>query len=611
MLPKFKLTLYQNYPYSRLYKDVFVRYNSSGTPQIRALQEILNGLPKHEVVAGEGRPWSDFATSIHLAVDLPYFELSKYNYAVFTVEGKTLEQCALNERYFFFIDSIVSHSESSCNVNMHKDVWNSFIYAAKLDRQVMVVRNHTIHDDKLLNLEEEGIPAGYIEPDGRQDIFSVNEYNVTMCVLINSNIAADGGFEAVVGGIYQGVAMQARILKFPHTLAGMQQFQTLLRAIWRDFGPLPVIDVFLAPTFLVNQIPSPTQDAVNLPLQKWTGSYERGVNVMSINRTRIRNLKTLRYPFIRMGIFCGNTSKELDFAHSQYTQLVIEDNGNTRQAWFNFEIQFNLFGTVVPQPCVTCAPRNYKGLPENLPEAIVTEDYPKVGYNGNDVYAAYMAQNGAARAAQMANDDRDLQNFIDRAPLSNTINTIKSGGNALGDALKLNFGGLLNTGADFVNANFDLENSLADAMYTRDVYRPAMRMAEEQALKLTPAEFRGASSPATAIANQEQRFRGMIFRSTNEYLYKVDDFFSEFGYKFNRMLRPWLHKRVIFDYIQTENFATSFEGLQPSTKEYTEFCAIFDAGVKIRHFLPTDYDEYGRNAYSRNYPSWVGGDNNQ
>lgn len=75
----------------------------------------------------------------------------------------------------------------------------------------------------------------------------------------------------------------------------------------------------------------------------------------------------------------------------------------------------------------------------------------------------------------------------------------------------------------------------------------------------------------------------------SEYISKVDDYFTRYGYLINEVKKPLLHNRKNFDYIQTADI--DLVGAVPA-EDLEELCNIFNNGVTLWHNPETfgDYD---------------------
>lgn len=74
----------------------------------------------------------------------------------------------------------------------------------------------------------------------------------------------------------------------------------------------------------------------------------------------------------------------------------------------------------------------------------------------------------------------------------------------------------------------------------------------------------------------------------SEYISKVDDYFTRYGYLINEVKKPLLHNRKNFDYIQTADI--DLVGAVP-TEDLEELCSIFNNGVTLWH-NPETFGDY-------------------
>lgn len=129
-----------------------------------------------------------------------------------------------------------------------------------------------------------------------------------------------------------------------------------------------------------------------------------------------------------------------------------------------------------------------------------------------------------------------------------------------------------------------LREGLADNAVgiTNDILNVTNQLIKIHNAKILPDAFNGsASNLATAVTTQRYGFFWQQVCVREDYARQLDDYFTMFGYKVNRIMtisKTLLNNRTRFTYIKTMNMDVG--GLIPADDKET-FCAVFNKGIRF------------------------------
>lgn len=217
-------------------------------------------------------------------------------------------------------------------------------------------------------------------------------------------------------------------------------------------------------------------------------------------------------------------------------------NGDGQEGIFRYELFtggsaiFKFNSVVTPPAAVTLYPLNYDGIQENIDERLTITNFPQCAYS-IDSYAAYLALNSnQIGAQQISNATQVMTGFIQAST------------------------GDIGGGAKAANGFYNMLNDLA---MRRD-------------LMTLPPQSRGSYNSDVMFANGSKDFQIKQFRLTPEYAFIIDNFFSVYGYRQNKIFVPNKKARPYYTFIKTKNM--SCYGQIP--QEYIfKINSVFDNGV--------------------------------
>ena len=194
-------------------------------------------------------------------------------------------------------------------------------------------------------------------------------------------------------------------------------------------------------------------------------------------------------------------------------------------------------------PVLLCVPTNYKGQAKNFDNSVQFANFPPLPWS-YDVFKNWAALNSNSIAMSFAQKGLSVASAAVTGNLGGVI------------------GGVTSTAAELAN--------MADKAQQ-------------------PDEVKGTPQGNALLYSGGAGVFARCECCKSEYISKVDDYFTRYGYLINEVKKPLLHNRKNFDYIQTKDI--DITGGIP-TEDLEELCSIFNNGVTIWHNPKTfgDYD---------------------
>ena len=214
------------------------------------------------------------------------------------------------------------------------------------------------------------------------------------------------------------------------------------------------------------------------------------------------------------------------------------------------ETYFKLYGTVSPDAAVILSPEDYNGQAVNKEESLTLDNYPHCAWD-SDTYKMWLAQNQNQHA------------------LTQNTATIKAVGGAatalagLGGMMMggIGMGGLAAGGAATAISGFmDIQNL----------------MAQKRDMEIQPPQARGTFSSTANITAGKHNFTFYVKTINAEAARCIDDYFTMYGYKLNRVMVPQIHCREAFTYVKTIGCHIKADF---AANDVIKIEAIFDKGI--------------------------------
>lgn len=434
--------------------------------------------------------------------------------------------------YYHFINKVVYINDSAVELHIELDVIQTFMFDWQL-HPCFIERTHTTSDEFGEHTVPEGLETG---PLIRAHATEINLEDNYIIILMSCYPDGSDAWGQMYGGVYSG--LQAFAVD-PANISALNKWMT-------DNSTLTeaIVAMWMYPKKFVNT----TANTTTPPLYLVTDVADIKVETVTdylANATRldgaiVQNKKTFCYP---------------------YTMLYVSNNmgGSAvyHREWFNSSdsFKFNLYGALSPDSGVQLTPKDYKTATSNsinFEESLTMPPFPSCAWN-SDTYKIWLAQNQNTQETAMK--QAKLQGGM--GSMSAVLGVI--GGLATGNLLMAG-GALLAGGGSFISAQNQVENIMA--------------MREDMSIQ--PDQARGHHSGNINLTHGRMGFTVYTLTITKEYVDKIDNYFTRYGYKVNMLATPSLKNRSNFTYIKTVgSLVTGNMGAEDQLK----IQAIFDKGV--------------------------------
>lgn len=254
-----------------------------------------------------------------------------------------------------------------------------------------------------------------------------------------------------------------------------------------------------------------------------------------------------------------------------YNYLIINNNAGITnelmyELWPGSQVTMRCWSVAVTMPEAFACPRNYRGLTWDVDNGVPVTNWPQCGFSG-DTFKAWWAQNKTSMltSAGLSAFSSALGGGAARSGVGAVI------GGAIGSALLPGAGTAIGAvaGGAIGGAVSSLFNSATGALV------------ESQHMAALPDSCKGqASTPSlmAAIDRCAVTFYAVNIRA--EYAKRIDDYFSMFGYKLNRIEYPNTTGRKSWNFVKCNG--ANVEGDVPLTAKLC-FENALNNGVTFWH----------------------------
>lgn len=449
-------------------------------------------------------------------------EAASWNYLFFqnSTNGKT---------YYYFIDNIEYVNDNTVRLKLQIDVLQTYLFDFYL-LPSFVERQHTTSDAIGEHTVDEGLELGEMISNSCRNIDPGQLCIMVMCS-INPNATTGGAAVPALPYMYNRVFSGVKIWAIDPAkwVAWGDKLETLdeigqgeaIKAMW--MYPKQLVTLGGEATWGDADIASPVEGAVSQTESTLVYSFNKPYS--AINGYTPRNKKLFVYPY--------------NFAY------CTDNSGNA--AAYKFErftgsqIGFTLSGSLSPDGGVHLTPRNYNGKEYNYQEGMTLKGYPTCAWD-SDIYKMWLAQN---------------QN-------SNALSLGLAGLKVIGGAAAMYFTG---------GAAATLGGGAAIASGATEIMQ---HLAQRGDRDLQPPQAKGNFSSSVNVTNNMLSFTVDFQTVTAERARIIDDFFTMYGYKINRVQLPNFHTREGFTYVKT--IGCNVKG-DLCNEDLAKIAAIFDHGV--------------------------------
>lgn len=468
----------------------------------------------------------------------PYITLDKTADELFDCNYMMFRNTAYGTKWFYaFITQVEYISNTTSRIYYSIDPMQTYLFDVNVG-QCFVEREHAMTDAIGDNLNPESFELGeYVyDADYFPNIFLKTNY--VICILATWKAtyknnqwviedATTGGVGGVDSGIYTGLTKNLCKYDLANPKACVQQANAIIEAATKANKADGIVSITMYPKFFMNW--SITGDLATglVPdtvdsIPAFTGTFDG---------YKPKNNKLYTAPF------CGVYVDNLQGNAANYAYEYFTDRKPT----------FNIVGAVNGNLECASIPINYKGLPTNFQESLLMGGFPQCAWNV-DTFKAWIAQNKYAIAAGVATTTIDTVKQVALAATG-----VGMAGEVAGMSAAMTGAGSAQTiqaVGQYANAYQNMQNVSYNAQ--GDVLNKTINLvAQVKTASTQPNHARGQQSSSVFCAMGYQGFHYMPYRIQGQFARIIDDFFSMYGYKTNRLKVPNRNGRKAWNYVKT------------------------------------------------------------
>ena len=493
--------------------------------------------------------------------------LLNYNYVMYRNDAYS------NKWFYAFITGMEYLNDNVTAISIKTDTWQTYQFELNF-KPVLVDREHTNNDTVGANTLPEGLELGEFVCNGEVTNFGVNISGVgDWVIVVDVSMVENPGDNQTLGvtsGNVTGQYVNSTPSGLYHLILGVNQSVVVsARSIINLYDEAGLSDaiqnVYLLPRDLVGEV-----EAITLTTQGSAPQPYQSVGVhMPKNSTGVTALGTFSYN--KPTSIRGFVPKNNKLFCYPYNYLNVSNNAGTTQPYhyedFSGTPSFKVEGVFVASGSTKAIPQNYKNISasENAYEYSVNgAKYPTCAWV-TDAYTNWLTQNAINMEHQW--NKAIIGGGVEA--IQNTASIGLSTGNAVG-------GGIAALG-----------------MYGANLIGTALEQHRaKSAANLVPDQARGnVNAGDITWSKWKSQFTFIPMSVKPEVARCIDEFFSQFGYKCNRVKVPNITGRRNWNYVKTVGCYIDADIPQ---EDLQEIKSMFDRGITLWH-NPATFADYSQN----------------
>lgn len=466
-------------------------------------------------------------------VDFNYSDCLQSNYIAFQNPDYS------NKWFFAFIDDVIYKGNKNVEIKYTIDAWSTWFSLVNL-KKCFIVRQHVLDDTIGLHTIPENLDVGdVIQESVIEDASYGNEFGYWIAIASNWFIKDNSDGTEVLdrdkGEQYAGISVYDNSIfgseLFLFQITSINDFINVVLFLFRTNEDGHIADVenmFILPNVAID-VSKLTQHTASMrsPFSSTSRSFNFYTISYDMSAQKFDNTITKRTSF---SDFTPKNNKCFVFP---YNYLYVSNNQGSSNIYkyenFSsencvFENQFSITiggsGRVVP--------KNYKGMSTNDDEALALGKYPTCAWS-SDAFTNWLTQNSVNLAVSTG--------LI--------AGSIAGGINSIGISTMAAEEGIIQQAPNIVNKTSSASSSALSVSSNI-----AGLIGQFYQACLMP-NIRGGQATGDIIwAANRNMFSFRQMRAKTEYLRIIDDYFTRFGYKINRLEMPNITGRAHWNYIE-------------------------------------------------------------
>lgn len=483
-------------------------------------------------------------------------DIRQYNYCMYRNDAYS------NKWFYAFITDIKYVNDGMTQFTLLTDVWQSWLFDLTF-RRSFVEREHTNDDTIGANTLDEGLPTGEPIINGVTEfIVSSNDSESQRIVMQVTELPENVENQIPIGyksRVYNGIPQGCFFCVF----ASMTYLQNLIRWYDKNAKANAILSIFLVPRSMVS----------NAGYSSYTVFSQNDTSIGFLPQSFEPNslgVKDVPYS----STLNGYTPRNAKLYCYPYSYLYVSNNAGSDivyryEDWQNpTHPLFSIKGTVGQGCSIQAIPSGYKNTTGNASYGaygISCAKLPLLSWT-SDYYLNWQAQNGVNNVIQ------------------STLGVVGGLGTAVGGLMNVATAtgdtGVGHGVIQAVHGGVDIVSSITSALH------------EDHVANLVPEQAKGNTNCADLTYSMDKcgfTFRKMSCR--REYAEMIDNYFSMFGYKTNKLKLPNVYGRSNWNFVKTR--VCNIIGNIPQD-DIEEIKSIFNSGITFWHD-PATYLDYSQN----------------
>ena len=516
-----------------------------------------------------------------IKVEATVDDLYDYNYVMYRNNNHS------NKWFYAFITNMEYVSDKVTSLTLKTDVWQTWQFQLTF-KPVLIDREHTNDDTVGANTLPEGLELGEMVANGTPTNFAgvggtgMSDY----CTVVEVSQIENEGDSATlsyqwVGG---GGSETPRINNIdrgttPLVLNFIPDTQNTPSAITRVYDHAGLSDAIISIYMLPKSLIGTNYHQIQITATK--GSVTKAFNGAVVPDTKSGVYDIATTTFTKPTSVNGYIPKNKKVLTWPFCYFNISNNSGTSMPYhyedFNSTITFKTEGTFGISGSVKTIPQNYKNILSTdnaLDYSVNAPKYPVCSWN-TDSYTNWLTQNSV-------NMESQWKSTLIAGGIGIAATALTAGLAAPTLGMTAGMAALYGAGGAAIKAGGDLIGTARE-----------QHLAKTQA-NMTPDQAKGNLSAGDFLwAKYRSPFTYLPMSIKAEYARCIDEYFSQFGYKCNRVKVPNITGRTNWNYVKTIGCYIKADIPQDDLQEIKN---MFDRGVTFWHNPSTFMDYTQSNA---------------
>lgn len=447
--------------------------------------------------------------------------------------------------FYAFILKVEYINNETVEITFQIDVMQTWLPYVDYDfEECFIEREHTADDEYFHNLESEDIDTSQYQIQESVAHYSLYDPsaadNLNVAFIASRTERGETPYSSKVWDIFMplyavgtdAATARAFITAYYDQTAGTP---------YSNSSPEDIIAVYMYPskfgTFMIGLTSQPSyQAALNDEWQPFP-------NLTTIDGYTPYNRKLFQYPYKWLNVTNNNGRS----ANYKWEDWAIGKTWNNRDELMGLLGRFIITGCALPPVTSLCYPREYQLKQNDYDAGLIIDNFPQCAWAG-DTYKAWWAQNKA----------------------SVTTGLIAG---AVSAAAGIGVSGSMPFITPAVMGALTMQTVVSQGAQV------AQLLAKKEDLQRTPPQVHGQNNTemlSAVLGKYKYTARRMCISSS--IAQRIDMYFQMYGYKSNKIKKPYMHHRQKWWY--TKTVGCDINGSLPAD-DIKEICKIFDKGIRF------------------------------